>query len=118
MNRRQQINGVDKINDEIWKLWKDHPHEAGFIIPKFIKEPTKKETLLFLGLNPSFPKAGNWQDHDKWKNLLGRIKKLGLFDVKKEKETDYRRAFLWGRFEKACDKDRKNPSITFSLQNT
>ena len=85
----------------------EHPREAGFITPKFIKEPTKK-TLVFLGLNPSFPKGGKWQDQEKWNKLKQRIIRLKLlpsgFD---DKKGDYRQAFLWKKIEKISDKKQK-----------
>jgi hypothetical protein len=71
-NARQRFNLLKKkgkhmsetedINKKIWELWTNHPQKAGARVPKFAVPPRKTDTLLFLGLNPSFP---NLKERDK-----------------------------------------------------
>ena len=96
---------TQNINERIWHLWHDNQvsnsHLTGPHLPKFYCDPKQRVTVLFLGLNPSFPDKINDDLHDE-------IKKLGLH---------YKDDFNWDKSGLNLNYDRQR-ATTFAHFHT
>ena len=76
------MDEIDQINNAIWKLWKNHPREAGSVVPKFVMSP-KPENVVFLGLNPSLPKKLHSEARE-WISDPTKTQLLDLLEMRQE----------------------------------
>ncbi len=86
------MDEIDQINNAIWKLWKNHPREAGSVVPKFVMSP-KPENVVFLGLNPSLPKKLHSEARE-WISDPTKTQLLDLLEMRQE-QCWYPKCFNW-----------------------